>query len=545
MTGVNNQLPALLEDCDDDAEVLESFADLCDAANEQSPALCSCWDGGVAALLRIAAAAPRRTWLRSPSERWAPEEPQEERLRRLLLEGDAGADASDPLAALDALVRHLLCKHHDAALGAPAGGFTWSDGGGVAYQDRSGAAIVLCSFPALRLGMRFARLAAAVGQGESPVDAAKKYLTPALTKKMVRAFMAGPGADHVPPPPLLEVPDNLHFAQPDSVRLLSPLGRLRAAQVAALGGPAHVARAAVLGTRLGVDLAPPEVEEFAISVLEWACRFADAPELQDVDVAGRAMDWLLAERVADAGFSLTLHGNPRSPKKVAAAAERARASLELQRLQTTGELFDPNPTGIKGFLRRNVSAAFDPGCSVAMSERRPPNSWNGDRYQPCEEEELLLKDPDARRMATVRVEEILSFEYLQYVGRTLQNCLQAQRRGGSSLFKYLSRARARDSSFWVMTITADDQEEEGGSRDVEHLLLVEVYNRLRVIHQAEGPHPRRWPRADAWAWLKEWAQEQGLRPDGPEGVTVGPGGYEDWDGNDNVDPWDIRGCFLW
>lgn len=50
----------------------------------------------------------------------------------------------------------------------------------------------------------------------------------------------------------------------------------------------------------------------------------------------------------------------------------------------------------------------------------------------------------------------------------------------------------------------------------------EVYNGLNVIHQAEGPHPRRWPRVDAWRWLQEWAQQEGLRPDGPEGVT--------WDG---------------
>ena len=46
----------------------------------------------------------------------------------------------------------------------------------------------------------------------------------------------------------------------------------------------------------------------------------------------------------------------------------------------------------------------------------------------------------------------------------------------------------------------------------------QVYNGLNVIHQAEGPHPRRWPRADAWRWLQEWAQQEGLRPDGPEGV---------------------------
>ena len=70
---------------------------------------------------------------------------------------------------------------------------------------------------------------------------------------------------------------------------------------------------------------------------------------------------------------------------------------------------------------------------------------------------------------------------------------------------------------------------------------VEVYNGLNVIHQAEGPHPRRWPRADAWTWLQEWAAQEGLRPDGPEGVTVGPyGAYEG-----SMDKWDISRCFMW
>mmetsp|Transcript_70858 Transcript_70858/g.182715 ORF Transcript_70858/g.182715 Transcript_70858/m.182715 type:complete len:125 (+) Transcript_70858:2-376(+) len=123
---------------------------------------------------------------------------------------------------------------------------------------------------------------------------------------------------------------------------------------------------------------------------------------------------------------------------------------------------------------------------------------------------------------------------------TLQNCLQAEKRGGSSLFKYLQRVRARESSYWVMTLEEEDEQAEGG-RMVEHMLLIEVYNDLGVIHQAEGPHPRRWPRADAWAWLKEWAEQEGLSPDGPEGVTVGPYGYNGYE----EDPWDIRRCFIW
>ena len=72
----------------------------------------------------------------------------------------------------------------------------------------------------------------------------------------------------------------------------------------------------------------------------------------------------------------------------------------------------------------------------------------------------------------------------------------------------------------------------------------QVYNGLNVIHQAEGPHPRRWPRADAWRWLQEWAQQEGLRPDGPEGVPrlcgCGDGDSigcfeEDWDDDGDGD----------
>lgn len=100
---------------------------------------------------------------------------------------------------------------------------------------------------------------------------------------------------------------------------------------------------------------------------------------------------------------------------------------------------------------------------------------------------------------------------------------------------------AEESSFWVMTITAEEEEEGEEVAPVQHLLLMEVYNGLNVIHQAEGPHPRRWPRLDAWQWLQEWAEQEQLRPDGPEGVTVGP--YGSYDGR--MDRWDIRRCFLW
>ncbi|CAK0885205.1 unnamed protein product [Prorocentrum cordatum] len=92
------------------------------------------------------------------------------------------------------------------------------------------------------------------------------------------------------------------------------------------------------------------------------------------------------------------------------------------------------------------------------------------------------------------------------------------RRGGQSLMKYLSRAKTRESSFWVMTITAEDDENEteeaAGEAPVQHLLLVELYNQMGIIHQAEGPHPRRWPRPDAWRWLQEWAAQEASRNPG-------------------------------
>jgi len=407
----------------------------------------------------------------------------------------------------------------------------------------------MCSSAGLRLAMRFARLYVDVGMGEKLVAASKQHLLPSLTKKMVQRFMGScDESGVVPVPPLLKVPDSVHHEQPPAVRLAGPLARLREAQVAALGGEECVAHAAVLGTRLGAGLGTHDEEDFGLSVLDWACRNAGVLGVDtDLDSAGKAMEWLLAEHSADPGFTVNLRGNPRSPKKVLEAAARAAESLELRRLQCTGELFDSNPIGVKGFIKRNVDVAFDPHQVVPMSELYSPNSWHGDRYVPSEAEEQLLTNPSAKRKATVRIEEILSFEYLQYVGQMLSNCLRIEKRGGTSLFKYLSRARARRSSFWVMTVTPEDSEEIA-DRSVEHLLLIEVFNEIRVVHQAEGPHPRRWPRRDAWAWLQEWAEREGLQPDGPEGVTVGPGGWG-WDVDERWSqgggPWDIRNCFLW
>jgi len=290
--------------------------------------------------------------------------------------------------------------------------------------------------------------------------------------------------------------------------------------------------------------------------MSWACRFAEAPELSEDGAVAAAVEWLLSQRDLDPSFSVIVAGNPRAPKKVVDAARRDAATLELRRMQVSGQRFMRNPAGVKGFVKKGVMAAFGSPFEESQPQwmkvlglervEQAPNSWQGDEYEYSPLEAAYLAEASVQRRATVRVDEILSFEYLQHVGQTLSNCLRMERRGGASLAKYVSRAKSRDSSFWVMTITAEAEEGEaaesaGEAVPVQHLLLVELYNDMRVIHQAEGPHPRRWPRPDAWRWLQEWAAQEGLRPDGPEGVTVGP--YGGYDGR--LGPWDIRRCFLW
>jgi len=425
-------------------------------------------------------------------------------------------------------------------------------------RERPGREVILCSGVGLPLCLRFITLYAALGRGEGkPVKLAKDILTPGLTKKMVNSLLAGDGG--FPPHPPVEMPDTVRHVQPASVTLAGPLAALRRAQVTVLGGTEALGREISTRTRLGKDLGTPAEESFSETVMAWACRFADTAELSEDGAVATAVEWLLSQRESDPNFSVIVAGNPRAPKKVLGAARRAAATLELRRLQTSGQRFLPNPGGIRGFLKTGVMAAFGSpfddsqpqwlqllGLQSPRLGEEPPNSWHGDEYEHSQAEATYLADPSVMRRATVRIDEILSFEYLQHVGQTLRNCLRIERRGGASLAKYLSRVKSRESSFWVMTISAESDEHEGEAEGdaempVQHLLLVELYNDMRVIHQAEGPHPRRWPRPDSWGWLQEWAEQEGLRPDGPEGVTVGPfGAY-----TGPLGPWDIRRCFLW
>jgi len=550
------QLPLLLEgDKVDLSGIISAWSDLLQACQEQAPVLLRYWDTGIGPLLRLAVALPRETWLRSPSDPWVQNvhTPDTQMLSSTkiqeLEEYDEGPGlGAEALPFLQALVQHLLCKY--PVSGMVAGGFIWNDGAGGVLRERPGREVVLCSGIGLQICLRFVRLYGALALGkEKPLALAKDLLSPMLTKKMVRNLVAG-NADFPPQTPV-EMPDDVRHMQPASVTLAGPLAALRIAQVTALGGSEELGRSIVQGTKLGKDLGTPEEEEFAETVMSWAVRFADALELAEERDMSLALEWLLSQRQVDPNFSVIIAGNPRSPKKVLDVSKFAAASLDLQRLQTSGQRFLPNPAGIKGFVKTGQLVAFgSPFEGVQQlvlgaftGDLGVPNSWHGDEYERSAiEEEFITKN---LRRATVRIDEIMSFEYLQHVGQTMRNCLRVERRGGQSLMKYLARVRSRDSSFWVMTITAEDDgdDKQGQAADApeQHMLLMEVYNEMRIIHHAEGPHPRRWPRPDAWKWLREWAEQENLVPDGPEGVTVGP--YEGYRGY--LDAWDIRRCFLW
>lgn len=554
VVAAQRQLPLLVQPGTEDVSgVVGAWAELLQACQVQAPVLLQFWHTGVGPLLRFAAAVPREQWLRSPSEPWARAGAD---LSAFVEDGYEGpGEGKEAVPLLEALVRHLICEYE--VPGVLAGGFIWNDGGGGVLRERPGREVVLSSGSCLQMCIRFIKLYAIIGSGKDKgFAAAKELLTPVLTKKMVRSLFERGGGPDFPLPPPVEIPRGTRHVQPTAVTLAGPLAALRMAQVIALGGSEQLGCVVAGRSRLGQDLGTPVEEGFVIEVISWACRFADAPELSG-DAMSKAIEWFLSQHDIDLAFSLVVAGNPRSPKKVVAAAERASASLELQRMQTMGQRFLRNPAGLKGFVKTGVMASFGTpteggsmpewmqklGFSDPSMVDEVPNSWQGDSYEISRAEQAFLTDPSVQRRVTVRIDEIMSFEYLQYVGDTMKNCLRVSKRGGASLMKYLSRVRSTESSFWVMTITAevDEDESDREKAPVQHLLLVEIYNNLKVIHQAEGPHPRRWPRTDAWGWLIEWAEQEGLVPDGPEGVTVGPyGGYTGSRG-----PWDINRCFIW
>lgn len=106
----------------------------------------------------------------------------------------------------------------------------------------------------------------------------------------------------------------------------------------------------------------------------------------------------------------------------------------------------------------------------------------------------------AGRPATIEVEEVLSAEQLLTVGDAMRNCL----RTGRGLGKYCARARSRSSSFWVVSA---QREEEGAERD--YMLIFEVWNQSRIVHQAEGPGSS-FPSEVPLGYMQMWAEEQNV-----------------------------------
>ena len=115
-------------------------------------------------------------------------------------------------------------------------------------------------------------------------------------------------------------------------------------------------------------------------------------------------------------------------------------------------------------------------------------------------------DDDEAEQTTVRIAEILSLRRLIYEGEQLGNCLRDKPR---SQIKYVSRARQRASSFWSLTRSRPRAD---GAPRVEHLCLIEVWHLRQgnIIRQAEGVRPRTIPSAEAWYWLEQWCDAEGV-----------------------------------
>eukprot|EP00435_Cladocopium_sp_Y103_P003319 s5480_g1.t1 len=347
VVAAQRQLPMLLEAVPGDpSEAIAAWSELLASCQAQAPELLATWSCGVGPLLRLAVAVPKEHWLRDPQDLWC-----EEEKREVKMDGPEGPLIGvESLPKLEKLIRHLLAKYDDAPM-LLANGFLWNDGAGGTLREHDGREVVLCSAAGMDLCVRFMQLFREVCQGtRKPVAAAQDLLSPTLTKKMVAALLGAEGNQRLPFPAPVEVPDSARHVQPVEVTLQGPLMALRRAQLQSLGsGDAQLAKltAALAQTRLAKDLGDEELEQFALDLMAWLARFAEEPEFEEPSNAGLCVEWLLSQRALDPKFSLVVSGNPRAPKKVLAAAKRDAATLELERLQQSGQRFLPNPAGIK------------------------------------------------------------------------------------------------------------------------------------------------------------------------------------------------------
>ena len=362
----------------------------------------------------------------------------------------AGEGAGAPLgeaAALRSLTAHLL--------------ETWDVPnalhGALAYED--GPPV---SEAAHRIARAFVAVHAAAGSGENSVlKELQARVGPAVSKAAAKEFV------------------KLAAEEGGSS---SPLHALRRAQVAALGGEAWVGDAAC-ASRLGGAIGRGEPsEDFALVALDWVVRHQEG--FAGPEEATGMLDFLLEMRANDPEYTCV----GRTPKTVTVALEAFTAStMPTNRSSNLGDLedeqFQPNPRGLKGWFE--LKAAMPAGTRVRVPY------------------EGVYDFADGLEPATIRVAEILSFRRLEYEGEQLWNCLEDSRR---SQAKYLSRARARVSSFWSLT-----KQREGAP--VQHLCLIEVWHMgggRNEIRQAEGPRPRTIPSAEAWYWMERWCDREGV-----------------------------------
>ncbi|KAL1504656.1 hypothetical protein AB1Y20_008436 [Prymnesium parvum] len=319
--------------------------------------------------------------------------------------------------------------------------------GGLEYRD--GPPV---SEAAQRVARAFVKVHASVGAGGGSVlQGLRESVSPATTKAAAKEFvkMGDESADN-------------------------PLLALRKSQVRSLSGAQFVVEG-TCQSRLGSSFAKSEA--FALAAMQWVVRHQDA--LAEQYMVRAVLDFFLEMHQLDEEYSCA----GRTPKTVREALEAYTASSITFE---DDEQFEPNPRGLRGMFE--LSATIPQGTRVYVP-------YDG-RY------ELGGNGQPGQRAATVRIAEILSLRRLFFEGEQLSNCLEDSRR---SQGKYLSRARARVSSFWSLT----KQEPEAA---VKHLCLIEVWHLAdsNIIRQAEGPRPRTLPSAEAWYWMARWCERENI-----------------------------------
>lgn len=315
----------------------------------------------------------------------------------------------------------------------------------------------------------------------APAAAAPGGPCVALQMAMAAAAAVAPPGSEPAPPAGSSAPSAAALAR------LSPLHAWRESQCRALGCPDWLVRAAC-SARMGRELTgSAPLEQFAQSTLQWAATHADALDAGGELQARALLDFAREQRAQRPDFEMA----GRTVKRVLEALESwSLGTIDFE--GETDEQFEPNPTGLAPMFVEG--ATIPPGTRLRVPY---DSSQRGGAYR--------LGDPGERgsEPVSVSVTEIRSLRRLLYEGKMLNNCLENK---FDSQIKYISRARQRVSSFWSLTYARPAE------RSVEHKCLVEVWH-LRegdVVRQAEGPRPRTIPSADAFYWVAQWCEANGV-----------------------------------